>query len=175
MIHKILQEIADPKEYRLALRVVNYEGEALSEEEKADLVALYAEYARDVPDDGVRKALLLVDTTESVMDIEDAELRDLLTEKDLELLKAVGEVIAEPVQSAEKAKAAVKMELKDEGNLCLRAALGRVALDKLAAQVPLADHREDIQILSRFLRNCEDDTLYQGAILVLEVKRKWKR
>lgn len=172
MIKKILREIADPKEYKLALRVLDCKAGTFDEEEKAELVELYKKYLRDVKDEVVQKALLLMDTA-GVEGLAEAEMKALLEERNLELLADIGMVTEDPIKGVEEAKAAVSRVLHEGGNACLRAALGRVVLDKLAAQSPVTEHMEEINSLSRFLRSCEDETLYQGSILALEVKRKW--
>lgn len=169
MIGNFLNNITDMGEYRLILRVLNSENENFSDEEQGEILKIYGKFMPDVKNDITFRAFAVLDTANTVEELEKSPLKELVTEEVLTALEQMGAVCAEKLPSSEAVNAALCLS---DG--VLKNALCRLMLDKLAAFLRQNDNREGVLALSAYLKAAEEGALYDASLLVAEVKNKWR-
>lgn len=169
MAFRFLTGISDPAAYKLTLRVLNGEGATLTDEEWETVLKQYKNYLFQVTDDTVCRALLLIDTVNDPAELSASPAVKLLGENDLAALGQLAALSAEETEDAEDADKALSYS-----DSVVKIALCRTILDRLTMKNALNDRKEDVLKLCDFLKNCADAALYDGSVLAMGVRSKWK-
>lgn len=169
MIGNFLNHITEMSEYRLALRVLNSENENFSDEECGKILDIYGKFMPDVENKLTFRALAILDTAGENGGVEQSPLKELLKEEDFNVLTKIAAVSTEKVPTNEEIQTAVALP---DG--VLKIALCRLLLDKLAAFSRLSEVGAGISALSGRLKSAGEGELYDGSLIVAEVKNKWR-
>lgn len=152
-------------DYLAALEAVTGEKTAFTKDEKAKLLEIYADTARNKFgfEDGVLvKAVLALDVPGA----------NLLDKADADALTALAGLCADWTPDAKKAGPVKDAALSGDVSRPLDLALARAALDAYAGQKDLAPYREDIKALAEFLKDADEDAFGDASMFLIRVRER---
>lgn len=161
----ILDTIYSKNDYMTALEAVIGEKQSYTEDEKAKLLEIYADNAKNkmgFGDEIMVKAVLALDVPGA----------NLLDKADADALVSLRELCADWERDPEKANAVKDAALAGDVSKPLALAMARAALDALAGQKDTAVYREDIAALAEFLKSAEEETFAEASRFLLRVRER---
>ncbi len=176
MNDSILTSIKEKADYLSVAEAVTGTKQEYSEEDVAQLLAVYEEkmkVAYGLTDKAMVKLFLVLDTADRDGDVKDAPLLNLAGEADQNGLTVLAEMCRDHSGAPELAVQAKNAALAGDMDQGLALALARAALDSLAGRRDLKAYRADINALLDFLGGADESKFYQASMFLWGVRAKW--
>lgn len=161
----ILSIINKKSDYMMALDVATGAKTSFTDQEKSELLAVYADNAKNkfgFDDETLVKAVLALD----------APGANLLDKPDAAALAALSDLCKDWELKPEKAAAVKDSALSEDVSQPLALALARAALDAYAGQNDLTEYREEIKALSAFLSLADEKMFSDASAFLIRVRER---
>lgn len=175
MRNHILTSIEDKNSYLAVVDAVGGEKKAFTDEEKTQLLAVYADKASNkfgFSEESLLKLLIVMDTAQEKGVPDTSALAEEVSREDFSALCALCALYMDWEQKPELALKVKKAALDMDVSNPLALALARAALDALAAKRDISLYREDIIELSAFLRQADSDAFADASRFLLRVQER---
>lgn len=173
MRNTVLNSLNDLNNYMTVLDAITGTKQDFSEEETAQLLAIYEDDAENkfgFTGNELVKMLLVLDTAAEKGKPDTSSLFGILDTSDLSALAVLTALCVDWEQKPEPALTAKSAALCESVSEPLALALARAALDVLAGQNDIAAYREDIAALAEFLKNAGEETFTNASKFLIHVR-----
>lgn len=157
-----LSNIDKKTDYLMTLDAVTGAKTSFTDQEKSDLLAVYADNAKNkfgFEDETLVKAVLDLDVTGV----------NLLDKADADALSDLCELYKDWEPKPEKAAAVKGSALSGDVSQPLALALARAALDTYAGQSDIAPYREEIKALAELLKGADEGSFADASAFLIRV------
>lgn len=165
MKNEIWTTVGNKSCYLAVLEAVTGVKTGFTEEEKSQLLAVYADHAKNkygFADTDLVKALLALDVPGA----------NLLDKSDADALAVLSDLCKDWEPKPEKTAAVKDVALSGDVPQPLALALARAALDAYAGQNDLTKYREEIKALSEFLKLADEEMFSDASAFLIRVRER---